>query len=107
MDNEQWVVEPTALAKDMDKPPIILEGDDAERFLKRMREVEKNVKRVHDKALSVSELESQNSFNRMMLKMTEAKLKELKERIRTTEEKIQELKSGQKTEEQEHSRVQD
>lgn len=79
--------EPTVLATDSGKD-FVVSGDDAVRFLERMKEVEENVEKLRNKVPTKEELEEQNRINKILLDVAEARVQELKDEIKKVEDKI-------------------
>jgi hypothetical protein len=81
--------EPTALAyTDFSKPMPILEGEDAERFIRIMEE---NNRKAAEKAKlppTREELERELSCSKIMLDFQEREVEQLRNRIKQLEEKI-------------------
>lgn len=84
-DNE----EPTALAyTDFSKPSPVLTGEDAERFIKQMEEVEKKVKERANRPKTKAELESELSIMKVIYEYEERELNNLKNKIEELEKKL-------------------
>lgn len=78
--------EPTALAyTDFSKPMPILEGKDAERFIRIMEENEIKADEQAKKPMTVEEAKQQLSYEKMILSLKEDELKEIKHRIEKLE----------------------
>jgi hypothetical protein len=78
--------EPTALAyTDFSKPMPILEGEVAERFIRKMEENEIKADEQAKKPMSVEEAKQQLSYEKMFLSLKEDELKEIKSRIEKLE----------------------
>ena len=93
--NDEDDYEPTALAfTDFTKPSPILEGKDAERFLKHMEEVELEVERRENIPPTLEELKTRLSYEELalsldkdMIAFREKDISELKDKIKELEEK--------------------
>ena len=78
--------EPTALAyTDFSKPMPILEGKDAERFIRIMEENKIKADEQAKKPMTVEEAKQQLYYEKMILSLKEDELKEIKHRIEKLE----------------------
>ena len=73
---------------DFSKPMPILEGEEAERFIRTMRENEEKAKERAKRPMTKEEAEKELSFEKMFLKMAEQEIVERKNRIKKLEEII-------------------
>ena len=73
---------------DFSKPVPTLSGEDAERFFKRMEEVEREAAERAKQPKSKAELESELSVMKMMYEYEERELKELKNKIENLEKEL-------------------
>ena len=81
--------EPTALAyTDFTDPSPVITGEDAERFIKRMEEVEKKAKERANRPKTKAELESELSIMKVMYEYEERELNNLKNKIEELEKKL-------------------
>jgi hypothetical protein len=88
--------EPTALAyTDFTKPMPILEGEDAERFLRIMEENERKAKERAKIPMTLKEAESKLSCSKIILQFEKDKVKELEQKIEDLEKYIKNL-NGEK-----------
>lgn len=84
--------EPTALAyTDFTKPMPILEGEDAERFIRTMRENERKAKERAKIPMTKDEAEEKLSYARIIYEFEKDKLKKMEEEIKKLEEYISKL----------------
>ena len=78
--------EPTALAfTDFTKPLPILEGEDAEKFLKNMEEAERKAEERAKKPMTIDKAKRLLSFNKFMLDYENGKVEEIKKEIKKLE----------------------
>jgi hypothetical protein len=92
--------EPSALAfTDFSKPTPILEGEDAERFIRIMEENEKKALERAKIPPTKEELEKRLSSMRIIYDFDKRQLEESEKKIKKLEAKIKELENG-KTEEE-------
>jgi Fe-S cluster assembly ATPase SufC len=81
--------EPTALAyTDFHKPVPVIEGEDAERFIKNMEEAEKKARERAKRPKTKAELESELSIMKMMYEYEERELNNLKNKIKNLEKEL-------------------
>jgi len=73
---------------DFFKPVPTLEGEEAERFIRTMRENEEKAKERAKRPMTKEEAEKELSFEKMFLKMAEQEMVERKNRIKKLEEII-------------------
>ena len=84
--------EPTALAfTDFSKPTPVLEGEDAERFIRIMEENEKKAKERAKIPPTLEELKDKLSFEKMFLEWDKETIRKREEKIKELENKIKEL----------------
>ena len=84
--------EPTALAyTDFTKPMPILEGENAERFIRTMRETERKAAERAKIPMTKDEAEEKLSYIRIIYEFEKDKLKEMEEEIKKLEEYISKL----------------
>jgi valyl-tRNA synthetase len=84
--------EPTALAfTDFSKPTPVLEGEDAERFIRIMEENEKKAKERAKTPPTLEELKDKLSFEKMFLEWDKETIRKREEKIKELENKIKEL----------------
>lgn len=81
---------------DFTKPMPVLEGKDAERFIRMMEENERKAAERAKRPMTLEEAEKQLSYEKMFLVMKENELKEAKESIKKLEEYIEKI-NGKKT----------
>lgn len=93
--------EPTALATDVGKDIPILKGEDAIRFMERMKEVEEEAERIKNEPPSLESLKNQLAFEKIMLDFDLDQVKARWTAICNIEDKIKKLeKNNGKTEEE-------
>ena len=93
--------EPTALATDVGKDIPILKGEDAIRFMERMKEVEEEADRIKNEPPSLESLKNQLAFEKIMLDFDLDQVKARWTAICDIEDKIKKLeKNNGKTEEE-------
>ena len=93
--------EPTALATDVGKDIPILKGEDAIRFMERMKEVEEEAERIKNEPPSLESLKNQLAFEKIMLDFDLDQVKARWTAICDIEDKIKKLeKNNGKTEEE-------
>jgi DNA repair exonuclease SbcCD ATPase subunit len=73
---------------DFTKPVPVLEGKDAERFIRMMEENERKAAERAKRPMTVEEAKKELSYEKMFLKMKENEVKEMKDRIKKLEEYI-------------------
>ena len=84
--------EPTALAfTDFSKPTPVLEGKDAERFIRIMEENSRKAKERAKTPPTLEELKHRLSFEKMFLEMDKESIRKREEEIKELENKIKEL----------------
>lgn len=93
--------EPTVLATDVGKDIPILKGEDAIRFMERMKEVEEEAERIKNEPPSLESLKNQLAFEKIMLDFDLDQVKARWTAICNIEDKIKKLeKNNGKTEEE-------
>ena len=86
--------EPTALAfTDFSKPSPILEGEDAERFIRIMEENSRKAKECAKIPPTLEELKNRLSFEKMFLEMDKESIRKREEEIKELENKIKQLEN--------------
>jgi len=81
--------EPTALAfTDFSKPTPILEGEDAERFVRNMEETERKAAERAKLPPTREELERKLSYSKIMLDFQEREVEQLRNRIKDLEKQL-------------------
>jgi len=81
--------EPTALAyTDFTKPMPILEGEDAERFLRIMEENERKAKERAKQPMALEEAENRLSYYKIILQFEKDKINDIEKEIKDLEEYI-------------------
>ena len=87
--------EPTALAfTDFSDPSPILEGEDAERFIRIMEENSRKAKERAKIPPTLEELKNRLSFEKMFLEMDKESIRKREEEIEGLESKIKELEAN-------------
>lgn len=78
--------EPTALAfTDFSKPPPILKGKDADRFIRKMEENERKAAERAKQPMTVEEAKKRLSYNKIIYDFEKNRLKDIEEEIKKLE----------------------
>ena len=71
---------------DFSKPSPVLSGEDAERFIRNMEEIERKVRETPKQPKTRAEIENEISVKKMLYEFQERELEKLKEEIKKLEE---------------------
>ena len=89
---DEYDDEPTALAyTDFTKPMPILEGEDAERFLRIMAENEEKARERAKQPMSLEEAEKRLSYEKIILQFEKDKINDIEKEIKDLEDYINSL----------------
>jgi len=87
--------EPTALAfTDFSKPSPILEGEDAERFIRIMEENERKAKERSKREPTLEELKRQHSYLKILIEFEKNQIQKEEKELEELENKIKELEAN-------------
>ena len=87
--------EPTALAfTDFSKPSPVLEGEDAERFIKTIEENERKAKERSKREPTLEELKRRHSFLKILIEFEKNQIQKEEKELEELENKIKELEAN-------------